>query len=197
MSDVQRICMVQNPLHIDEFYFSGQLDAEIVKITVDLYKGDKECCGTTTSGGTESLLLAVLTYRNWGKEIKGITNPNIVIPETAHPGFAKACHMFNIELIRVPSITTGRINVAGMRRKINKNTVMICGSAPDFPYGNYDPFEELSDIALEKGIGLHIDACMGSYINPFIREAGFEPSQVCDFTIPGATSISCDVHKFG
>jgi len=108
-------------------------------MTIDLYNGDKECCGSITSGGTESIILALLAYRNWGKEVKGITKPNIVVPASTHCAFDKGCHYLNIELRKISPLPNGKANVVGIKAMTDSNTVMIGGSCPEYARGIYDP----------------------------------------------------------
>ena len=195
ISDVMRLNIESNPLHMVQFANISQLEAEIIRMTLDLFHGDKNTCGLTTSGGTESILLSMLAYREWGKQ-KGIIQPNIVTSVTAHAAFDKACFYFGIELRKVKLTPEFRADVKGMRAQIDSNTVCIVGSAPEYAFGFFDPLPEISAIALEYGINCHSDCCLGSYINPFTQEAGFNLPNAFDFALPGITSISCDPHKF-
>lgn len=163
-------------------------------MTLDLFNGSQDACGLTTSGGTESILLAMLSYREWGKK-RGITKPNIVASNTAHAAFDKACFYFGIELRKVPSIDF-EIDLKGIRNNIDSNTVCLIASCPDFALGKYDPVPIIATLALEHGINCHSDCCLGSYINPFTEAAGFEVPCKYDFSVEGVTSISADPHKF-
>jgi len=153
--------------------------------------------GTTTSGGTESIIMAVKTHRDWARDVKGITNPEIIIPSTAHAAFDKAGAYFKIKVhhVRVDPVTR-KVNVKRVARAINPNTIMLVGSAVNFPDGCMDDIVGLGKLAEKHKIGLHVDCCLGSFIVPFLEEAGF-PVERFDFRVPGVTSISCDTHKYG
>jgi len=182
-------------LHIVEFANIGQLEAEIIRMTLNLFNASEEACGLTTSGGTESILLAMLSYREWGRK-RGITTPNIVAPVTAHAAFEKACFYFGIEIRKVPLKKDFVVDLKKMRKLIDSNTVSLVASAPEYGFGMYDPVPEIAALALEYNINCHSDCCLGSYINPFTEEAGFKLPHLYDFKVPGVTSISCDPHKF-
>ncbi|RVW99236.1 Sphingosine-1-phosphate lyase [Vitis vinifera] len=149
-----------------------------------------------TSGGTESILLAVKTSRDYMKAKRGITRPEMIIPESAHSAYDKAAQYFNIKLLRVPVNKEFQADVKGIRRRINKNTILIVGSAPGFPHGIIDPIEELGELASSFGICFHVDLCLGGFVLPFARKLGY-PIPPFDFSVEGVTSISVDVHKYG
>eukprot|EP01138_Halocafeteria_seosinensis_P016061 gb/GECG01016390.1/.p1 GENE.gb/GECG01016390.1/~~gb/GECG01016390.1/.p1 ORF type:complete len:544 (+),score=80.16 gb/GECG01016390.1/:1-1632(+) len=188
---------LSNPLHPDVFPSTRRMEAEVVAWAAKLFGGDENSCGTMTTGGTESILMACRSYRERASEFKGISCPNMVIPRTAHAAFDKACDYFGIEKRHVDvDQTTFKIDPKKMAKSIDSNTIMIVGSAPAFPQGVMDPIKELSDIALEKNVPLHVDCCLGSFLIPFAKEAGY-PVPSFDFTNPGVTSISADTHKYG
>lgn len=195
ISEVMRENIESNPLHVVEFANIGQLEAEVIKMTLNLFHGPEGSCGLSTSGGTESILLAILSYREWGRQ-KGIENPNIVLPVTAHAAFDKACFYLGLELRKIPLKGDLTADLEAMREKIDKNTVCVVASAPEYPFGNYDPVPDIAAMAQEFNTNCHSDCCLGSYINPFTEEAGFKVPHIFDFRIPGVTSISCDPHKF-
>lgn len=172
------------------------MECEIVQMTLNLFNGKEDNCGVLTSGGTESLLLSVLAYREWGKS-KGISEPEIIMPETVHAAVSKAGHYFDVTLRKVKiDHRTGMVNVRDIERQINRNTVAIYASAPGFPHGVFDPIEEIGRLAQRYKVNFHVDACLGGFLTPFVEAAGF-PVPVCDFRVKGVTSISCDIHKFG
>lgn len=138
ISQVMRLNIESNPLHMVQFSNISQLEAEVIRITLDLFHGPEDSCGLTTSGGTESILLAMLAYRQWGRE-RGITNPNVVASITAHAAFDKACFYFGIELRKVKVTKEMQADVAGMRAQVDSNTVCIVGSAPEYAFGYFDP----------------------------------------------------------
>jgi len=187
-----------NPLHPDLFPGIKKMEAEIVSMVVKLLNGDPKIqCGTMTTGGTESILMAIRVHREWARDVKGIDKPNMVFPVTAHAAFDKACNFFNIEPIHAPlDPKTFAVDIKKMKKLINRNTIMIVGSFPNFPYGTVDDIASLSKIAVERGIGLHVDCCLGSFIALFSEHVGNEIPEF-DFRLPGVTSISLDTHKYG
>mmetsp|Transcript_32831 Transcript_32831/g.57364 ORF Transcript_32831/g.57364 Transcript_32831/m.57364 type:complete len:524 (+) Transcript_32831:2317-3888(+) len=189
--------MFANPLHPDLFPAVRQMESEIVAMTADLFHGTATTCGTLTTGGTESLIMAMHTYREWGRKERGITNPEIVACETVHVGVDKAAHYLGMTLVHIPvDPLTYKVDMKKLRGEINSNTVCIIGSAPNFANGIIDPIEELAVEARKWDIGLHVDCCLGGYVVPFMEAAGF-PLSPFDFRVPGVTSISCDPHKYG
>lgn len=188
-----------NQLHPDVFPGVRKMESEIVSMVLKLFNAPESGCGTSTSGGTESLLLTCLAARQKAYEERGVTEPEIVAPVTIHAAFNKAAYYFNMKLVHAPiDSTTGRVNLASVRRLVNRNTVLIAGSAPNFPHGVIDDIEGLGEIALKRGIPLHVDACLGSFIVPFLEEIGYaDELPLFDFRVPGVTSISCDTHKYG
>ena len=192
-----------NPLHADVWPSASKYEAEIVSMTADLLGAGARTagaaarvCGTVTSGGTESILLAMKAYRDEARERRGITEPEIVAAETAHTAFDKAAQYFGIRRVNVPVDSSYRADVAAMRSAINKNTVALVASAPAFPHGTIDPVEAIAELAREHRVGLHVDACLGGFVLPFARELGY-PVPAFDFSVPGVTSMSADTHKYG
>ena len=180
-----------NPLHSDLFPQIRQMEAEIVSFCLDLYKGKEDHCGTITSGGTESIILACKTYRDYYKDRKGISNPEIIAPVSVHVAFDKACHYLGIKLIKVKVNNNGIPLIEDIKSKINSQTICLIGSAPSFPHGVIDPLEEMGKLALEYDIGLHMDACLGGFVLPFLEDNKY------NFDIKGLSSISLDTHKYG
>ncbi len=194
-----------NPLHFDLWPSATKFESEIISMTANMLganeeSGDssspKEVCGSVSSGGTDSILLAMKTYRDWAIKKKGIAKPEIIAPTTAHAAFDKAAEYFDIKLIRVPVGKDFRADVEATVQSINKNTAVLVGSAVSFPHGVIDPIEELSELARERGIGFHTDACLGGYVLPWAKKLGYSVPDF-DFSLPGVTSISVDTHKFG
>jgi glutamate/tyrosine decarboxylase-like PLP-dependent enzyme len=204
LSRVYALYSQSNPLHADIWPSSSKFEAEIVSMTAEMLgaeapslTGPQEgICGTVTSGGTESILLAMKTYRDWARERRGVTRPEMVVPVTAHAAFDKAAQYFNIKIVRIPVDAACRADVAACRKAINRKTVVVVGSAPSFPHGVVDPIAELSDLARERGIGFHTDACLGGFVLPWAKKLGY-PVPAFDFSLPGVTSISVDTHKYG
>ena len=181
-----------------------KFESEIISMTAKMLHGDAvkdhnpedDICGTVTSGGSESIYNALYVYREWGREEKGITQPEMVVPTTLHPAFFKSGHYMGIKVIPVPVNENFEADVQAMREEINENTVAVGGSAGSYPHGVVDPIEKLSDLALEHKIGLHVDGCLGGFILPWVEKLGYDVPRF-DFRVPGVTSISCDTHKYG
>ena len=188
-----------NSLQRDMCPSATKFEAEIIAMTLDLLGADNVSGsvpgGLITSGGSASIAHAVLAYREQRKAT--ISSPNIIKPETAHPAFAKAGHLFGVEMRTAPvdPINT-KVVVDWVRRNIDANTVALVGSACNYGYGTIDPIEDLGTLALEREIGLHVDGCLGGFILPFGRELGYDVDPF-DFSVPGVTTISADTHKYG
>lgn len=191
-----------NALQRDMCPSATRFEGEIIAMTLDLFHADAvtdaEPVGLVTSGGTGSISHAVLAYRDHAAQTRGIARPNFVKPETGHPAFDKACHLFGIEL-RVAAVdpVTTRVDVNAVAELIDDNTIAIMGSAGNYPYGTIDDIAALSDLALERGVGLHVDGCLGGFILPFGAELGVSDIPTFDFRLPGVTTISADTHKYG
>lgn len=190
-----------NALQRDMCPSQTKFEAEIIAMTLDVLNAgavaDTTPVGLVTTGGTGSILHAVLAYREHGKQQRGITAPNVIKPETGHPAFDKACHLFGIELRTAPvDPTTTQVDVDWVADHIDANTVAMIGSACNYGYGTVDPMSALSDLAVEREIGLHVDSCLGGFILPFGEKLGYD-IPVFDYRLPGVTSISADTHKYG
>ena len=197
LNQVYAINSQSNPLHADVWPSATKFEAEIVAMTADMLGGaGQNVCGTVTSGGTESIMLAMKTYRDWAREKKGITRPEMIVPITAHAAFDKASQYFNIKTIHIPVDENFRADVEAARKAVNANTIVIVGSAPSFPHGAIDPISELAELALQNNIGFHVDACLGGFVLPWAEKLGY-PVTPFDFRLPGVTSMSADTHKYG
>ncbi|EDK36502.2 hypothetical protein PGUG_00600 [Meyerozyma guilliermondii ATCC 6260] len=192
---------IANQLHPDVFPGVRKMEAEIVSMVLKLFNAPASGCGSTTSGGTESLLLTGLAAREYGKRKKGISEPEVIAPMTVHAGIEKACNYFGMKLHKVEvNPVTYQVDVKSVKRHINNNTVLIVGSAPNYPHGVIDDIEALSELALKYNIPLHVDACLGSFIVTFLEKSkvhGTKSIPLFDFRLAGVTSISCDTHKYG
>lgn len=191
-----------NALQRDMCPSMTKFEGEIIAMTLDMLHADAvtdgEPVGLVTSGGSGSILHAVLAYREWAHKARGIDHPNFVKPETAHPAFDKACHLLGVECRRAPiDPETMTADVDAIAKLVDENTIAIVGSACNYGYGTIDPIAALSDLALERGVGLHVDGCLGGFILPWGQEMGYANIPVFDFRIPGVTSISADTHKYG
>ena len=176
-----------------------KFEAEITAMTLDLFHGEaaEDPCGSITGGGTDSILTAMLVYRDQARAERGITAPNFIMPTTAHPAFDKAGHLFGIEVRKAPiDPETTLVDVDWVADHIDANTVALVGSAGNYPYGTIDDIAALSSLALEHGIGLHVDGCLGGFILPWGQQLGYD-IPVFDFRLPGVTTISADTHKYG
>lgn len=197
IAEAIKMFLVSNPLHPDLFAGVRRMEAEIISMCLRMYNASPQGCGTTTSGGTESILMACKTYRDWARKTKGITEPELIIPESAHAAFHKAGEYFGIKVHQIPVDRLSRkVVVSYVARAINANTIALVGSAPNFPDGTIDDIPALAALARKHKIGLHVDACLGSFLVPFLEKAGY-PSEPFDFRVNGVTSISCDTHKYG
>lgn len=197
LNKVYAINSQSNPLHADVWPSATKFEAEIVAMTADMLGGEgQDICGTVSSGGTESIMLAMKTYRDRARQERGITRPEMVVPITAHAAFDKASQYFNIKTVHIPVDETFRADMDAARKAITHNTIVIAGSAPAFPHGTIDPIAELSELARERGIGFHTDACLGGFVLPWAEKLGY-PVPPFDFRLPGVTSMSVDTHKYG
>jgi len=194
-----------NALQRDICPSATRFEGEIIAMTLDMLHGEA-VTGTTpvglvTSGGTASIAHAMLAYREQARQQRGdgarTGRLNVIKPETGHPAFDKACHLFDLEL-RVAPIdpVSTQVDVDAVAGLIDGNTVALIGSACNYGYGTIDPIDALSDLAVERGVGLHVDGCLGGFILPWGQELGYD-IPVFDYRLPGVTSMSADTHKYG
>ncbi|MFN8019573.1 MAG: aminotransferase class V-fold PLP-dependent enzyme [Acidimicrobiales bacterium] len=172
-----------------------QMELDIIAMACQLL-GTEPNCGAVSSGGTESIFLAVQVARDHARAVRGIAEPQLLTPATAHPAFAKAAKYLDVEHVLVPVGADGRADVAATEAAITDRTGLVVGSAPCYPYGVIDPIEQLAGLAQDRGILFHTDACLGGWLLPWWERLG-EPVPPWDFRVPGVTSISADVHKYG
>jgi glutamate/tyrosine decarboxylase-like PLP-dependent enzyme len=188
----------ENALNPSVFKSLKRMESEVISMTCSLLHAPENAAGSMTSGGTESIMCAMKAAKKYAKDLnKDLKKPNIVIPATAHPAFLKAAYYFEIE-VRLAKCTGFDLvpDMADFRSKIDENTIMIVGSSPAYPHGYIDPLKEISDLAIEKNLWMHVDACVGGYILPFLEQIG-ENVPVFDFRLAGVRSISLDIHKYG
>jgi len=190
-----------NALQRDMCPSATKFEAEIIAMTLDLLHAEAAAgsapAGLVTTGGTGSIAHSMLAYREYARSQRQVTAPNVIKPETAHPAFDKACHLFGIDLQVAPvDPSTTLVDVDWVESHIDDSTIAIIGSACNYGYGTVDPIADLSEIALSRGVGLHVDACLGGFILPFAEELGYEPG-IFDYRLPGVSSISIDTHKYG
>ncbi len=187
----------ENGLDFTAFESLQKLEKELAAFGAKHLRGDGNVVGNFSSGGTESILLAVKTTRDfYRKKRPEINSPEIILPTTAHAAFHKAAHYLGLKIVQVSvDPDTFKVHPENVQQAISKNTIMIVGSAPSYAQGVIDPISELSKIALENDIWLHTDACMGGFLLPYFRRLG-EPVPDFDFKVPGVSSISMDLHKY-
>ena len=186
----------ENGLNPMAFPSLRTFEAEAIAMTASLLGGDQETAGSMTSGGTESILMAVKTAREWAKaRVPDRSVPEMILPASAHPAFSKAAHYFGVKPVQVPVLSDFRADIRAARASITANTILLVGSAPSYPQGVVDPIEELAQVAKEHNLLCHVDACVGGFMLPFVRKLGY-PVPEFDFSVPGVTSISVDLHKY-
>jgi sphinganine-1-phosphate aldolase len=184
----------ENMLNLDAFPSLRKFQTEVLGMVAPLLGGGSETVGVFTSGGTESILTAVHGARNYARA-RGIMNPAMVLPTTAHAAFSKAAAYFDVAAVRVAVGDDYKANVAAMAAAITDQTIMLVGSAPAYPQGVIDDIAGLGAVAQEHDLLFHVDACMG-FTLPWLQQLG-EISVAWNFDVPGVTSMSCDLHKFG
>jgi sphinganine-1-phosphate aldolase len=197
LADAWKIFMHTNAINPTAYHSLRKLETEVLSMCAWMLHGDANVAGTLTSGGTESVLMAVKTYRDRARKLSPhITRPNMIAPTTIHPAFEKAAHYFGVEVIHIGLRDDYRVDVAAVAKAINSNTILLIGSAPQYCHGVVDPIEELSVLALQRGLPLHVDACFGGFMMPWLEKLGCK-IPLWDFRVSGVTSISADIHKYG
>lgn len=189
--------MSENGLGPLAFPSLKQMEEEVVGMGLSLLHAPEGAQGTITSGGTDSITMAVKAARDFARAERGLDGPaNLVAPFSAHPAFDKAAALMDIEIRRVPVGADLLSDVDAMAEATDERTIMLVGSAPSFPYGLIDHIEALGDLAETRNLWLHVDACVGGYIAPFVRMNG-APIPPFDFEVAGVQSMSADLHKYG
>ncbi|MFO7952162.1 MAG: aspartate aminotransferase family protein [Bacillota bacterium] len=190
--------LAHNALYVNLYPSIGKMEKEIVASIAELLRGDDEVVGNMTSGGTESILMAVKTARDWARENRPeIKNPEMVLPVSAHPAFIKAAHYFGLDVVQTElDLNDYRADLSSFEKGLSENTVLAVGSAPNFSHGSIDPVEEMSALAKNRSILFHVDGCVGGIYLSIMRQMGEEVRDF-DFSLPGVTSISADLHKYG
>jgi len=186
----------ENALNTDAFPGLRAMQNEVVATVGDWLHSGPDGAGFMTSGGTESILMAVKAARERGRKERGITAPNVVLPTSAHAAFEKGCYYFGVESRRVEVDSTWRADVEAMRAAIDDSTVLVVGSAPQYPQGVIDPITDIAALAAERDINCHVDACMGGVTLTYMDRLG-EWVPAWNYDVPGVTSISVDLHKYG
>ncbi len=188
--------MSDNALNTDAFPSLRRIQADVVDIVNDWLAGGPDGAGFMTSGGTESILMAVKAARERGKAERGITQPNVVLPASAHAAFEKGCYYFGLASRRVPVGPDWKADPDAMAAEIDDNTVLVVGSAPQYPQGVIDPIPAIAALAAARNINCHVDACMGGVTLTHLAKLGYDIPP-WNFSVEGVTSISVDLHKFG
>jgi len=186
----------ENALNTDAFPSLRRIQAEVVDIVAGWLQAGPGGAGFMTTGGTESILMAVKAARERGRKEKGIATPNVVLPTSAHAAFEKGCYYFGLESRRVPVGADWKADVAAMEAAIDDSTVLVVGSAPQYPQGVIDPIPELATLAAARDINCHVDGCMGGVTLTYLERLGHKIPP-WNFSVPGVTSISVDLHKYG
>ena len=172
------------------------MENEVVEQTASLFSHEKDnLFGNVTSGGTESIFLSILSARNWSKNNKGIDKPEVVLSSSAHPAFLKAMHFLNVKAVVIPTKKDFSFDLDSFEKAINANTILLIGSAPNYPTGMMDPIESLSKLAVDNGLLLHVDACIGGFLLAYLKKIG-KDIPLFDFKLSGVTSLSVDLHKY-
>ncbi len=189
--------MSENGLNPMAFKSLARLEREVVEMSLALFHAPESGTGTMTSGGTESLLLAVKTHRDHARRKKPwIVRPNMVVPETIHVAFDKASHLFGVKKRVARVDENGAVDVAHMAKLIDSQTIMLAASAPQYPHGTIDPIPEIGALARTHKLPLHVDACFGGFVLPFLERLGVS-MPAWDFRVDGVTTLSADIHKYG
>lgn len=196
LAEAYRAYSAANGLNPTAFRSLKQLESEVVAAVATLLHGPPGTCGVLTSGGTESCLLAVKTYRDLARTSRRVRRPEMILPVTAHVAWFKAAEYFDVRPRLLPLDDSMRLDTRGLERLFSRNTVMVLGSAPEYPHGLVDPIAELGTVAARHRVPLHVDACVGGFILPFMAMNGAD-LPAWDYRVPGVTSISADLHKYG
>lgn len=196
--EAYQLFLTENGLDPSSFPSLLKLEREVIAMVADLLNGGSEATGNCTSGGTESVILAVKTARDHARATRPeVTRPEIIVPETAHPCFHKAAHYLDVVVKMIPvDPTTYRADVKLMEEAISDQTILMVGSAPSYTHGVIDPIDVLAPLAQSRGILFHVDCCVGGMYLPFAKMLGYDIPPF-DFSVQGVTSMSCDLHKFG
>lgn len=197
VKDAYNLFFSENGLNPTAFPSLRRFEAEVVAMAADLFGSNGRVVGNMTSGGTESILMTVYTAREWARIHRPASaQPEILLPVSGHPAFEKAAHYFGLKITHIPVGPDLRADIAATAAAVSPDTVLIVGSAPSYPHGLVDPIPELAALAQQHGILCHVDACVGGFLLPFVRQLGHDVPAF-DFAVPGVTSMSADLHKYG
>ena len=170
------------------------MENDIVSQVANLISPDTRLHGNLTSGGTESIFLALLSARDWSKKNKEIENPEVILPSTAHPAFLKALRFLDVKAVII-HVDFQKWDLNIVENEINENTIMLVGSAPAYPYGVIDPISDFSKLAIKHNLLLHVDACIGGFFLSYLKKMGRDVTEF-NFNLPGVSSLSVDLHKY-
>ncbi len=196
LKDAYSEFIAENGLSPLAFPSLRQMECEVVSMAASILGGDDDAQGTMTSGGTESIMMAIKAAREFGRKEKGIKRPHVIVPASAHPAFDKAVHYFDVDYSHAPLGADFRVDVAAMEKLIRPETVLLVGSAVAYPQGVVDDIPAIAKLAKSRGLLCHVDACLGGFFLPFAKKAG-APIPPFDLSVDGVTSISADLHKYG
>lgn len=196
LAQANELYMFENALNPFRFPSLRQMEVDVVSMAAGLLCAPENADGCMTSGGTESILMAVKSARDRAHAERGVTEPELLAPRTAHPAFAKAAKYLGLTLRHIPIDADLRADVGAAEKMIGEQTALVVGSAPNYPFGTVDPIPELAGLAAEQGISFHTDSCLGGFLLPFLERLG-HPVPPFDFRVPGVTTMSADVHKYG
>lgn len=188
--------MIENALSPMAFPSLLTMETETVSMVLSLLHGDNDAAGSLTSGGTESIFMAIKAARDWARSVKPeITEPEIVAPVTAHPAWNKAAHYLGLKIIQTEVDDNLRADADALEKTITKKTIALGGTAVTYPHGVVDPIGRIGELAQSHKLWLHVDACLGGLVLPFLKKLDY-PIPDYDFKVPGVTSISADIHKY-
>jgi glutamate/tyrosine decarboxylase-like PLP-dependent enzyme len=187
----------ENAMGKKAFQSMQKLESDVLEMGLALHHAPEAAMATFTSGGSESIFMALKTARDRARAEKGVTRPNMVIPRSAHPAFDRAAAFLGVDVVRVPTTRPDyRADPAELEKRFDARTIFTMGSAPNYPYGVFDPIADIARVAQKHDLWMHVDACVGGFLAPFARKLGY-PIPEFDFAVPGVTSISADLHKYG
>lgn len=196
LHEANNLYLYENALNPFRFPSLADMEKEVVAMTARLLNAPPEASGSMTSGGTESIVQAVRVARDRAKAERGVTEPTLVMPYSAHPAFAKAAKYFGLEIVHIPLADDLRADVKAADKLVDDRTALVVGSAPNYPHGVVDPIPELAELASDRGAPFHTDSCVGGFLLPFMERAGYDVPPF-DFRVPGVSTMSADVHKYG
>jgi len=196
LAEANQLYLYENALNPFRFPSLRQMEVDVVEMTGGLLHAPTGFGGCMTSGGTESIIMAVKAARERAKAERGVERGELLAPVTAHPAFGKAASYLGLDLVQIPIGADHRADVAAAEGLLSERTALVVGSAPNYPFGTVDPIPELSALAAERGISFHTDSCLGGFMLPFLEKLG-EDIPPFDFRVPGVTTMSADVHKYG